>query len=135
MDKGQNNIEVSPIKAGLRCKCPVCKDGHLFKSYLKVADRCDNCGADLSREDSGDGTAPFIMIFVGFIVAFLAVYTELKFDPPFWLQMIIWIPISTLLTLGLLQPLKGVMINLQFHHGAKGATAKDVDQDLGEIDR
>ena len=95
----QNKSEASPIKVGLRCKCPTCQKGHLFKAYLKVADYCDHCGADFLQEDSGDGAAPFIMIIVGIAVAFLAVYTELIYEPPYWLHFILWVPLSLILTL------------------------------------
>jgi uncharacterized protein (DUF983 family) len=123
----QNKSEASPIKAGLRCKCPTCQKGHLFKAYLKVADYCDHCGTDFLQEDSGDGAAPFIMIIVGIAVAFLAAYTELIYEPPYWLHFILWFPLSLILTLGLLQPLKGVMINIQFHHNARGIVDQEVD--------
>ncbi len=121
-----NNKGASPIKAGLRCKCPYCHKGRLFKSYLKVASHCNHCGADLSQEDSGDGPAPFIMLIVGFIVMGLALFVELKYSPPYWLHMVLWLPLSSLLIYMLLQPLKEVMINLQFHHSARGTTHKDV---------
>ena len=34
--------------AGWHGKCPECGKGHMFRSWLKLADRCENCGLDFS---------------------------------------------------------------------------------------
>ena len=60
---------VSPIAAGLACRCPRCGRGRLFDGYLTVAARCSACGLDLSKADSGDGPAVFIIFILGFLVA------------------------------------------------------------------
>src|SRR5258708_33511933 len=58
---------VNPLVAGLRCRCPNCGEAPLFIGYLKVCDRCEACGEDLSRADSGDGPVGFILLIVGAI--------------------------------------------------------------------
>ena len=40
--------------------------------------------------------------------------------------MIIWLPLTAILCLGLLRPFKGVMLALQFHHRASEAGGRDV---------
>ncbi|MAZ02960.1 MAG: hypothetical protein CMN56_07465 [Sneathiella sp.] len=111
-------MPVSPFRAGLTCKCPACGKGKLFSGFLDVAESCDNCGQDFSAVNSGDGPAVFIIFIVGFIVAGLAVATELIYHPPYWVQLTIWLPMILILSLGLLRPFKAYLIALQFKHKA-----------------
>jgi uncharacterized protein (DUF983 family) len=113
--------QVQPISAGLRGRCPECGEGDLFAGFLKVAKRCGSCGADLSKADSGDGPAVFVMFVVGFIVVPLALVFEVALRPPIWLHMVVWLPLAAALTLLLLRPFKGVLIALQFHNKAEEA--------------
>jgi uncharacterized protein (DUF983 family) len=115
----------NPILTGVLCRCPVCGEGPLFEGFLKVVDRCESCGADLTKADSGDGPAVFVMFIVGFIVVPLALVFEVALRPPVWLHMLLWLPLATILTLLLLRPFKGVMIVLQFHHKAEEGKLED----------
>ena len=117
---------VNPIVAGLACRCPNCGEGPLFAGFLKVRDRCEACGFDLARADSGDGPAVFIILIVGAIVSACALITEVAFHPPVWLHLIVWLPLTAILCLALMRPFKGVMIALQFHNKASEAGGKDV---------
>ncbi len=117
---------INPVLAGLACRCPNCGEGPLFSGFLKVSDRCEACGMDLSAADSGDGPAVFIILIVGAIVGFGAMVTEIVFHPPVWLHMIIWLPLTAILCLALLRPFKGVMLAMQFHHRASEAGRHDV---------
>ncbi len=118
---------VNPISAGLRGRCPVCGEGDLFSGFLTVTPRCESCGADLSKADSGDGPAVFVMFIVGFIVVPLALFLEVAARPPVWLHLILWLPLSLILTLLLLRPFKGVLITLQFHNKAEEGRLEDDD--------
>ena len=111
-------MPVSPLRAGLTCKCPSCGKGKLFKGFLDVAEACDTCGQDFGAVNSGDGPAVFIILIVGFIVGGLAVGAELMFHPPYWLQLTIWLPTILILSIGLLRPFKAYLIALQYKHKA-----------------
>jgi len=106
----------SPFLTGITCKCPACGKGKLFSGFLDVQPVCTECGQDLKSIDSGDGPAVFVIFIVGFIVIGLCFWVQLAFNPPFWLQLVIWIPMIIILSLGLLRPLKGLMIALQYVH-------------------
>lgn len=110
---------VDPLIAGLRCRCPSCGQGHLYSGFLKVVDRCPVCGLDLSRLNTGDGPAVFIMQIAGFITGFSALYVEIAFRPPIWLHLIVWLPLAAGIALGLMRPAKGLMIGLQVRNWAK----------------
>lgn len=113
------------ILAGVRCRCPNCGEAPLFNGYLKVRDGCEGCGADLTRADSGDGPVVFILLFVGAIGCFGMLLTEFRFHPPVWLQLVLWLPGTGLLTLAALRPFKAVLIALQFHNQALEARHGD----------
>ena len=109
---------VSPIRAGLACRCPRCGRGKLFSGFLTIAPICPSCDLDLQAADTGDGPAVFVMLFLGIIIVGGALAVEMAFAPPLWLHLVLWIPASIGGALLLLRPFKGVLIALQFHHRA-----------------
>lgn len=102
--------------AALAGRCPQCGKGRLFDGFLAVAPRCTSCGLDLSKHDSGDGPAVFVILILGFIVVGLALWVELAYEPPFWLHLVLWLPLIVILGLGMLRPLKAGLIALQYKH-------------------
>lgn len=109
---------VDPISTGLKGRCPRCAEGQLFDGFLGLKKSCFNCHLDFAFADSGDGPAVFVMTALGFIVVGLALWLEVNFSPPLWLQLAIWFPISIGLGLYLLRVMKGIMICLQFKNKA-----------------
>jgi uncharacterized protein (DUF983 family) len=86
---------------------------------LTLPDKCGHCGLDYEPFDSGDGPAVFVILIAGAIVVAMAFWVEFTFHPPYWLQLTIWIPTILIVSLGLLRPLKGLMIALQYKHKAR----------------
>lgn len=111
----------NPLLAGAAGRCPNCGEGHLFDGFLKVAPRCEACGYDLGKADSGDGPAVFVILIAGCIVAFAALFTEVAFSPPVWVHLVIWLPLTLVLVLALLRPMKGLMLAAQFMNKASEA--------------
>jgi uncharacterized protein (DUF983 family) len=91
----------------------------LFAGYLTLAPRCERCNLDFSFADAGDGPAVFVILIAGFIVVGSALVVEAMWRPPYWLHAVLWLPLLLILTLGLLRPLKGLLVALQFHHKAE----------------
>lgn len=108
----------NPVLAGLFCRCPRCGEGKLFSGYLKLAQRCDKCGLDLKFADSGDGPAVFVIFLVAPVVVILALVTGALVPIAPWMHLVLWIPTTLLLSLALLPPFKGVLVNLQYRHDA-----------------
>jgi uncharacterized protein (DUF983 family) len=105
--------------AGLRCCCPGCGKGKLFRGFLTLPPRCEDCGLDYGFADAGDGPAVFIMFFAGLIVVGAALVTEVRYHPPYWVHAVLWLPLILIVTLGPLRPMKGLMIALQYYHKAE----------------
>jgi uncharacterized protein (DUF983 family) len=116
---------VDPFKAGLTCTCPRCGNGRLFDGLVKIRPACSACGLDYSFADAGDGPAVFVIMIIGFIVVGLALWLEVNYSPPIWLQLLIWIPTAVVLCLWSLRVIKATLIALQYRNKARP----------GEIDR
>jgi uncharacterized protein (DUF983 family) len=112
---------VNPIAAGLACRCPGCGEGPLFGGFLRIHERCEACGLDLRKADSGDGPAVFIILIVGALASFGVLFTEVTFHPPVWVHLVVWMPLAALAALALIRPFKGVMVAMQFHNRASEA--------------
>jgi uncharacterized protein (DUF983 family) len=88
----------------------------LYQSFLKVRPRCDGCDLDLTREDSGDGPAAFLIFGIGGLVLFLALVVELAAQPPYWVHFSIWLPLVLVLFWFTAPRAKAIFIALQFHN-------------------
>ena len=75
-----------PGSTGVKGRCPRCGEGRLFEGYLGLRKNCSVCGLDYSFADSGDGPAVFVILIIGFIVVGLALWMEVSYEPPIWLQ-------------------------------------------------
>jgi len=104
----------STLSAGLRCRCPRCGEGKLFRAWLKVADNCSACGLDFTPHRADDLPAYLVIVIVGHIVVPTALWIETDFSPPVWLQLSIYLPMTLILSLLLLQPVKGTVVGLQW---------------------
>ncbi|MCY1708051.1 DUF983 domain-containing protein [Pannonibacter sp. SL95] len=107
-----------PFRSGLSGHCPRCGEGRLFKGFLATRPACSNCGLSFDFADSGDGPAVFVIMLVGFVIVGLVLWVELAFMPPIWLHLVIWLPLTAILALSVLRPLKGLMIALQYRNRA-----------------
>ncbi|NRG19795.1 DUF983 domain-containing protein [Rhizobiales bacterium] len=110
---------LNPLRTGWKGRCPRCGQGKLFKGFITPVERCSNCGLDMRFSDAGDGPAVFIIMIVGFLIVGAALAVEFTLTPPIWVHMIIWLPLTIILAIGLLRPLKGLMIAQQYKHSAR----------------
>jgi uncharacterized protein (DUF983 family) len=106
------------VLRGLACKCPRCGRGTLFAGFLTLRPRCEVCELDYTFIDTGDGPAIFIIMLAGAIVVACALVVEVKYQPPFWLHAVLWLPLIAVTTLLPLRSMKALLIALQFHHKA-----------------
>ena len=111
---------LSPFSVGIRGRCPACGKGRLFDGYISVLDQCPVCGQSYEGADSADGPAIVIMFVVGFLGLVGMLIVEFTFHPPLWVHVVIWVPTILILSLGLLRPLKGIFIALQYRYRGLG---------------
>jgi uncharacterized protein (DUF983 family) len=115
------------VLRGLACKCPRCGKGELFAGFLDLRPSCKRCDLDLAFIDAGDGPAIFIIMIAGAIVVGCALVVEVKYQPPFWLHAVLWLPLILATTLLPLRSMKALLIALQFHH--KAAPGRLIDRE------
>jgi len=111
----------NPLLSGAAGRCPNCGEGYLFEGFLKVSPQCEACGFDLKAADSGDGPAVFVILIAGLVVAFGALFTTVAFNPPVWVTLGVWLPMTLVIVLALLRPMKGLMLAAQFMNKASQA--------------
>lgn len=104
------------LTAALSGHCPRCGKGKLFSHFLTIANSCQHCGLSFQMQDSGDGPVFFALIIVGFLSVGMAGYVELRFEPPWWVHVATFVPITSLLILGTMRFFKAWLIALQFRH-------------------
>jgi uncharacterized protein (DUF983 family) len=102
------------MKRGFRGRCPRCGQGKLFRAFLKVDNNCSVCGLDFTPHRADDLPAYLVIVIVGHIVVPIALIIETDYSPPVALQLSIYLPRVMILSLVLLQPVKGTVVGLQW---------------------
>lgn len=120
------------IKTTLFGKCPRCGTGSLYQSFLKIADHCPDCDLDFSFADTGDGPAVFVIMIVGFIATGGVLYTEFSYQPPLWLLIAIWGPLTCLLSILGLYWSKGALFAQQYATNAQQGQTMERKASNGE---
>ena len=99
---------------GARLTCPNCGRGAMFRRYLKVADQCPSCGEELHHHRADDAPPYFTIVIVGHVVVSLLLAVEMAYRPPLWLHAALWLPLTVVLALLILPPIKGALVGLQW---------------------
>nr|WP_294514205.1 DUF983 domain-containing protein [uncultured Rhodopila sp.] len=110
---------ISILEAALRCRCPRCGKGKLFKGLLTLRPACPVCGLDLSQADTGDAGAVVVIMVLGVIVVALAFWVEFRFEPPLWVHAILWPAVTLPLAILLMRPMKAALVAAQFRTRAR----------------
>lgn len=105
--------------AGWHGKCPECGKGHMFRSWLKLADRCENCGLDYSFAAPDDGPAFFSQCIVAFPLTFVIVWMQIVYSPPMWIHLVFSIPVMVVGCVLPLRPIKGWLVASQYVNKAQ----------------
>jgi uncharacterized protein (DUF983 family) len=105
---------------GFLGRCPNCGQGKLFHRFLKVVDHCDVCGEEFHHHRADDLPAYLAIVVVGHVVVFLMVEFEMHAALSPLQYLMILIPLSIVLAVVLLQPIKGAVVGLQWANRMHG---------------
>lgn len=97
---------------GLLGRCPVCGEGRLFDGFLRVVPQCEHCTAPLGLVRADDAPPYFTILIVGHIVIPTMLIMQIQADPPTWLLSAIFVPLTVILAIGLIRPIKGATVGL-----------------------
>lgn len=95
---------------GFRGRCPSCGVGRIFDGFLRVVPECEHCHAPLGLARADDAPPYFTILIVGHIVVPALVMMQVYDDPPMWLLSAIFLPLTVILSLAFLRPIKGATV-------------------------
>ena len=114
------NPTAEALWKGFRGCCPACGKGRMFRAYLKVADNCPACGEELHHHRADDFPAYLVIVITGHILVPIVLAVETAFAPPMVLSIPLWLSLAGIMSVSLLQPVKGAVVALQWHLGMHG---------------
>ena len=121
------------VARGLMGHCPHCGRGRLFRAFLKPVDRCERCNEDLHHQRADDLPPYIVITIVGHIVVGGILLAEKYGDWPMWWHMALWPALTLILSVALMQPVKGGVVGLQWAmrmHGFGGEPDRPERQPL-----
>jgi uncharacterized protein (DUF983 family) len=114
------------VRAALFGLCPECGAPTLFANILQFSSRCRNCSLDYSGFNVGDGPAALITMILGALVISMAIGLQIIAHPPFWVQALLWVPLTAILTVLLLRIAKAGLLFSEYRNEAgEGKSAND----------
>ena len=105
---------------GMKLRCPHCGKGHLFSSYLKVADKCDVCGEELFHHRADDMPPYIAILIVGHLIVGVLLELQFHFEIEPWIYMATLVPAAVILPLIMLPSIKGGIVGLQWANRMHG---------------
>lgn len=109
------------LKSGRKGLCPRCGKGHMFRSWLKIVDKCESCDLDYRFAAPDDGPAFFSLCIIAFPLTFIIVWLQVAYEPPFWVHLITSLPLMIAGCLLPLRPIKGWLVASQYVNRAQEA--------------
>jgi uncharacterized protein (DUF983 family) len=107
------------VRAAIEARCPRCGIAPLFDNWVRFAPRCRSCGLDFEAFNVGDGPAAFLILIVGGLVTALALMVQLGAHPPFWVHILLWVPLTTALVILCLRASKAALLILEYRNQAR----------------
>jgi len=97
----------------------------MFAGFLTLRETCEVCGLDYSFADSGDGPAVLVTLLAGFVVLGIALAVDVAYEPPLWVYVVVFVPLTIVVCLGMLRPLKGFLVASQYYNKASPGRLRD----------
>jgi uncharacterized protein (DUF983 family) len=113
------------FETGLKGLCPRCGAKTLFEGLASFAPKCRACQLDLGTFNVGDGPAAFLTLIVGALVTGLAIALELSVQPPFWVHILLWGPITAVAVIGTLRIAKGMLLAAEYRNSAREGRVRE----------
>jgi uncharacterized protein (DUF983 family) len=122
---GPPGIPVTQLQAAFRGLCPRCGARSLFEGVASFAPKCRSCGLDFAAFNVGDGPAAFLILIIGALITGLAIAFELAVSPPFWVHILLWLPVTLGAVVLSLRIAKAALLVLEYRNSAREGRIKD----------
>jgi uncharacterized protein (DUF983 family) len=106
------------VDGAARGLCPHCGAKTLFAGLTAFAPRCRVCGLDFSKFNVGDGPAAFLTLIVGALIVILALWLQLSVEPPWWVHVLLWVPLTIAGVVGGLRFAKAALLHSEYRNRA-----------------
>ena len=106
-------------------QCPRCRARTLFDGVISFAPRCRSCGLDVSGFNVGDGPAAFLTLIIGALASGLAIWLQLTAEPPFWVHIVLWLPLTTFAAIAGLRYGKAKLLTAEYRRNAGEARRRE----------
>ena len=115
IEAADSNRDLGPaMMNGVRCRCPRCGEGKLYRKYLKIAGRCEHCGLDYSHHRADDLPAYVAITIVGHILVGGLLHFQSGPEIAPWIYLAILVPLAVILPLLMLPSIKGAIVGMQW---------------------
>ena len=106
---------------GFMGRCPACGEGKLFDRFLKPVEACASCGEAMHHQRADDLPPYIIITIVGHIVVGGMVMAEqMDLDWSYLTHALVWGTMIIGMSLGMIQPVKGAIVGLQWANRMHG---------------
>lgn len=99
---------------GLACKCPQCGEGRLFRGFLKTVDSCSVCGEEMLHHRADDLPPYLAILIVGHLLVGVMIHLDMVWHISPMTYLMVMVPLGIILPLMMLQPLKGMVVGIQW---------------------
>ena len=100
---------------------------HYCGSMLPAPQLCPVCGEEMFHQRADDAPPYFTMVIVCHVIVGGVLVLEQAYAPPTWVHLVLWLPLTVLMSLWLLPRVKGSLVGLQWAlrmHGFGGEPDK-----------
>lgn len=101
---------LTALGRGALMRCPVCGKISAFDGFLKVKNHCPHCKYPL-RKIHCDDVPPYIAMTLGLLLGVIGIVASDKNGSlDFGLALGVFLPLVTLVSVGTLRPIKGIVL-------------------------
>ena len=118
----------SPFGGALEEGARAAGSGRLFCAFLKVDDHCSVCRLDFTGHRADDLPAYLVIVIVGHVLVPVILWIQVDYAPSLAFQLGVYLPITALASIALLQPVKGAVVALQWALRMHGFGAHPPDE-------
>lgn len=112
--KEEHWVEPPIMQAALHGLCPRCGAQSVFDGVADFHPKCANCEYALAEKEAGGRFAAFVtLLFAMLLMGLSAIVAEIG-KPPFWLQLLIWVPITIVGVIGTVRFAKAGLLALRY---------------------
>ncbi len=106
-------------------RCPICGQGRLYRGYLRLVACCACCAAPLGMVHADDAPPYFTIFITAHLIIAAVVLIDRQTDLPIWAMIAFFLPVTVMIAMLLLRPVKGATVGAMLRLGLIGEHRDD----------